>query len=407
MGLPAMTIDGDVIAAHSYWTDDGSRIVTEATVRTDDGQTVVVSQLGGSVDGIGMITMPGPPVLAPGMRVAVAAHRDLDLASREHVVLDGVKVLAYPPGYVRSGPTHAGHSLYWESGCVFVTIDDAGTAAIAGDGEFAVIDAAIATWNTGTVSPTCSYLRVMSDGRKPVEVGNDHVNVIKFRDTVWGRPAAGNDPPRMYSPGAAGITALVFVDNPASARDGAIVDADVEINGVDFAISVAGQTTSTQACKSELANTLTHELGHLHGLEHPCLATGDPPRVDDMGNDVPACSTVELDPTLPSNRAILDATMYNFEDCGETKKETLSPDDLRAICEIYPAARDPGTCARVPPPGSGGPPASGDGFDRDGAVGSTGGGCCSAAGRDRPEPIWLLAAATIALATRRRRTLRA
>jgi hypothetical protein len=414
MALPAMTIDGDVIAAHSYWTDDGSRIVTEATVRTDDGQSVVVSQLGGTVDGIGMITMPGPAVLEPGMRVAVAAHEDVDLASRAHVVLDSVKVLAYPPDYVRSGPTRGGHSLHWESGCVFVTIDDAGTVAIGGNGEFPVIDAAIATWNTGTVGATCSYLEVMSDGEKAVEVGNDHVNVIKFRDTVWGRPAAGNDPPRMYSPEAAGITALVFINNPASPRDGAIVDADIEINGVNFAIAVAGRTTSTQSCKSELANTLTHELGHLHGLEHPCRADGDPLRVDDQGDDVPACALVEAAPMLPSNKQILDATMYNFEDCGETKKETLSADDTRAICEIYPVAHDPGACERVPPPGTGGGPLIDGAFDRDGPDGtggaggpdgSAGGGCCSAAG-GRPEASLLLAAATIALATRRRRARR-
>ena len=36
--------------------------------------------------------------------------------------------------------------------------------------------------------------------------------------------------------------------------------------------------------------------------------------------------------------------MYNFQDCGETKKETLSHDDIDAICAIYPKADDPGTC---------------------------------------------------------------
>lgn len=51
MAPAAMVVEGDVIAAHSHWTDDRSRIVTEATVQTPDG-TVVVSQLGGSVDGL-------------------------------------------------------------------------------------------------------------------------------------------------------------------------------------------------------------------------------------------------------------------------------------------------------------------------------------------------------------------
>src|SRR5262245_44181020 len=139
MAVPAMIIEGDVIEAHSRWVEDGSRIVTEATVLTPDGSQVVVSQLGGSVDGIAMITMPGPAILEPGMTVAVAGHRDVDLVQNEHVVLDSVKVMAYPPSYVRTGPTKAGHYLFWESGCVFVTLDDAGTVAIPGDQEFPVI----------------------------------------------------------------------------------------------------------------------------------------------------------------------------------------------------------------------------------------------------------------------------
>lgn len=143
---PAMVVEGEVIAAYSHWTDDRSRIVTDVTVQTRDG-AVVVSQLGGSVDGIGMVAMPGTAVLIPGMRVAVAAHRDVDLSQHEHIVLDSAKVLAVPPDYVRRGPTRAGHYLHWESACVFVTVDAAGTAAISGDDELPIIDASIATWN--------------------------------------------------------------------------------------------------------------------------------------------------------------------------------------------------------------------------------------------------------------------
>jgi len=380
MAVPVMTIDGDVIAAHSYWTADESRIVTEATVRTADGQEVVVSQLGGSVDGIGMIQMPGPAMLEPGMHVAVAAHKDLDLAQQEHVVLDSVKVLAYPPGFVRTGPTKAGHYLRWESGCVFVTVDAAGTTAIPGDQEFAIIDAAINTWNNDTVNASCSYLKVINEGKKSLEVNiKDKINLIKFRDPpLWGRPAVGDDPARMYSPQAAGITTAVYIDQASSPRDGAIVDADIEINGVNFAISANGVSNSEQACHSELQNTLTHELGHLHGLEHPCLAGGDPPRFDDMGNPVPSCSSA-----LPPR--ILDATMYNFQDCGETKKEMLSPDEINAMCRIYPVSMDPKACDRP---------------------GATGGGCCSASGGDRPEVSLLLAGTTILLLRRRRKLSR-
>jgi MYXO-CTERM domain-containing protein len=336
--LLAMAVSGTVVETHSYWTSDGSRIVTEATLDTADGP-VVVSQLGGTVDGETMRTFPGPEIMEPGMTVAVAAHDDMDLARQMHTVVDDLKVLAYPDGFVRTGPTKAGHYLYWESGCIFMTVDDAGTREVAGDAEFPVIDASIKTWNDDTAS--CSYMVMMNAGRKAMEVGKDHVNVIKFRDESWCRPAVDNDPARCYDPSAAGITTATYVDDASSSRDGAIVDADVEINGHDFAIAVDGVSLGTASCQAELGNTLTHELGHVHGLEHTCLASGDPMRLDGSGNKVPTCSSSLGDP------AITEPTMYNFQDCGETKKETLEADDINAICTIYPKAKDPKTCEPV------------------------------------------------------------
>jgi hypothetical protein len=317
-----------------------------------------------------MITMPGPELLVPGMNVALAAHRDRDLAQREHIVLDSVKVFAYPPSYVRTGPTKAGHYLYWASGCVFVAVDAAGTSALPGDQEVEIIDASLDAWNN---AGACSYQTIVNEGRKDGEVGNNKVNLIKFRDTTWGRPAIGDDPARSYAPGAAGLTTATYIDDATSSRDGEILDADVEINGVHFAVSVDGQSAKTGAsCLAELQNTLTHELGHLLGIEHPCLASGDPPRVDHLGNPVPQCALV-FDP------AITEATMFNNTVCGETKKETLGSDDIAAICGIYPISDAPGTCD---------------------AVGESG-GCCSAS--DRPVASLFLAGATALLLLRRRR----
>jgi hypothetical protein len=341
-----MTIEGSVTDVQSRWTADHSRIVTEAVVMTASGP-VTVSQLGGSVDGYGMIAVPGTPILQVGAQATVQAHVANDLAGVAHVVVDGATMTGLAePAFVRTGPTKAGHYLYWESGCIFATPDADGTKEIAGSAEFPIITTSIGTWNTDVDTSSCSYIKIVENAPQSLEVGNDGVNLIKFRDASWCRPAVDDDPARCYSDSAAGITTATYVDDGSNPRDGAIVDADIEINGVDFAISIDGVSLGTASCMAELQNTLTHELGHLHGLEHTCLAPGDPPRIDENGSAVPECA----DTTDP---LILDATMYNYQDCGETKKETLSNDDIDAICSIYPLDKNPATC--IPPlPESGG-----------------------------------------------------
>ncbi len=370
-----MTISGTVVEVHSRWTSGGEAIVTDSTIEQPDGSMAVVQQLGGSAGGLGQHVFDDVPLLALGMRVDLAAHRAEDLAGLTHTVVDGVKIRAQPSAFVRTGPTTAGHALYWESGCIFVTPDSAGTKEVPGDQEFPVIDACIATWNDDTKS--CSYLDLKTDAKAAVEVnGKDFTNVIKFRDDSWCRPATHDTPAKCYSESSAGITTATYVDD-GGARDGAIVDADIEINGVNFAIGVDGTTLGVGGCLAELANTLTHELGHLHGLEHTCLASGDPDRVDGDGNPVPDCSAT-------SDPKIVDATMYPFQDCGESKKETLSDDDISAICAIYPQASDPGTCEPV----------------------QSGSGCCDA-GHDRP-PLGALALTLVVgvLGTRKTRRRR-
>ncbi|MFT3693374.1 MAG: M43 family zinc metalloprotease [Kofleriaceae bacterium] len=369
--MAPLTISGTVVEVHSHWTSGGERIVTESTIEAPDGTMTIVTQVGGTADGLGQVVFDSIPLLSKGMIVDTVAHTDFDLSGIEHTVLDAAKIRSLPLGFVRTGPTKAGNYLYWESGCIYLHLDQAGTKEIPGDQEFGIVDTCIETWNDDTAS--CSYLKVIDAGKGDYEVnGKDYTNVLKFRDASWCRPATKDDPAKCYSDQSAGITTATFVDD-GGMRDGAIVDADIEINGVNFAISDNGTTLGTDPCQAELANTLTHELGHLHGLEHTCLASGDPPRVDGNGNAVPDCAET-------SNPDITEATMYPFQDCGETKKESLSEDDIDAICTIYPTAQDPGTCDEV----------------------SKGGGCCDAGGGPA-SPLALSALTLLVLKTRRRR----
>jgi hypothetical protein len=352
----AVLISGHVVTTEAHWTADGARIITDVVVATSDGQQVTVSQLGGELDGFGQITFPGPDVVAAGSDVSIEMHDAATLAGAHRFVVDDVH---YDPvsgdaPFVREGPSPHGHYLFWRSGCVFVNYDSAGTTEVAGDDEFGVLDGSIATWDTAI--PACGYMRLKPAGKVTgYEVGKDYLNLIKFRDTKWCIPATATDLEVCHNPAAAGITTLTFIKD-GSDRDGEIVDTDVEINGVNFAISVGGVTLGQGGCQADLANTVTHELGHVLGLEHTCRGDKDPARVDGTGKPVPFCTDTN-DPT------IVDATMYPFQECGETKKASLSNDDVQGVCSIYPKALDPGTCevAYVP------------------------GGCCSAGGDAAPD----------------------
>ncbi|MCB9571925.1 MAG: hypothetical protein H6709_07500 [Kofleriaceae bacterium] len=370
-----MSITGQVVEARGRWTADRRTIVTDAVIVGDDGARTTVTQLGGRADGFGMQLIPGPARLEVGDRVLVRARAATTRRGRPRIVADDVTVLAGgATPFVRTGPTPAGHYLYWRSGCVFLTYDVDGTVDLAGDSERAVMDQVLATWNAAIEG--CSYLQLLATAPAQGEVGHDDVNLITFRDDTWCRPATDGEPPFCLPVRAAALTTVVFVDDASSPRDGEIVDADVEINGADFSISTAGSSQGTPPCLSDLANTLTHELGHVMGLEHTCLAPDDPPRVDDRGDAVPACIATS-DPT------ILDATMYNYQECGETKKASPEADDVAAVCAIYRLADDPGTCE---------------------PIGGGTSGCCDAGAGDRGATgAAALAALTLAGLARRRR----
>src|SRR5204863_7528716 len=112
---------------------------------------------------------------------------------------------------------------------------------------------------------------------------------------------------------------------------GEILDADVEINAVDYQWGdlVSGPQSADDL--HDLQAALTHELGHLLGLGHTCVWDDGvgPPVFDDHGDRVPNCDG--------ASPAILATTMFPEALPGSTSQRKLSADEIRAVCEIYPA----------------------------------------------------------------------
>ena len=122
--------------------------------------------------------------------------------------------------------------------------------------------------------------------------------------------------------------ALAVTTTSFSPSTGIVVDVDIELNGERFAFTRVGETRCNPASNvQDLRNTLTHEVGHLIGLDHP-----------------------------PESFAFRETTMFATAPACETKKRTLEQDDIDGICFIYPTAAPTQRCegTLVPPPSDSG-----------------------------------------------------
>jgi hypothetical protein len=161
-----------------------------------------------------------------------------------------------------------------------------------------------------------------------------------------------------------------------------IVDTDTEINGYDtnltWALLPDDPAVAAMSPNIDLQATLTHELGHVIGLDHPCyLGNVAPDEVDNEGNPVPSCS----EPNLPAS--ITDATMYPSATRGSIGERTLSADELLALHDLYPAGQAPVVQGPPEQTSSGGCAVAGGSSGAAGATLAAGAGALALARRRR------------------------
>jgi hypothetical protein len=246
-------------------------------------------------------------------------------------------VVLVPWIWLAAGPAHAYvrykakdgvTGVYWPTTCVPVTIYLDGFNQMRANDVAKAVAAAAHTWSPDEV--TCAdgtshpYLEIVpslsSDGGMP-PITNDSRNVLVIRTASWPHAVEG-----------------LAITTVTSAPDGHIVDADTEVNARDhqWANLDPGAPQDGHTDTFDMQNALTHEFGHFIGLDHSCYSGPPPVPTDNLGNPAPDCAAAPADARA--------SVMYTLIETSEVSKRVLAPDDIQAVCEIYPASLAPSSC---------------------------------------------------------------
>ena len=258
---------------------------------------------------------------------AARARRGLFLA----MLLIVPSLVAWPAhAYVRA-VTSTGVPLWWRS--PFVTMDiylGAPPPSMTADQYWNASLLAAQAWSHGSIACTSLTISMNRNAAAMGDVGFDRKNVLVFRQDSWCQRQTPTDPlpAPCYPANALAVTTLF-----KSTTTGEIVDADMEINAAYFSwTDLVADPTQASGTTADFQNTLTHELGHVIGLAHNCYIANDGPAplMDNTGNPEIACGASDAPATMK------DATMYPVVAVSDTDRRTLSPDDMQAVCDIYP-----------------------------------------------------------------------
>jgi MYXO-CTERM domain-containing protein len=269
------------------------------------------------------------------------------------VVVAGFATLPMPAAaYVRT-VTEAGAPTAWDNANVTMEFSLGSSPPVLSAGGF--LDAAQqagAAWSDASLDGVdrCSSMNLTVESVSDVAgpVGMDYHNRLIFRQGGWCRdplPAGSG----CYDPSALALTTVFQLKN-----SGEILDADLEVNATDFTWGdFVGHPEQFEYNTQDFQGAITHEFGHVIGLDHTCFIPGGtfadgklkPRPVDNHGNPVPDCSS----PNLPAT--ITDATMYVSvgSPSAEVDLRSLSPDDVQGDCDIYSVGKVGGCSCAVDP----------------------------------------------------------
>jgi hypothetical protein len=301
--------------------------------------------------------------------------------------------------FVRS-QTAGGVPFAWKKSCAWMTAFPTDLPLMTRDEVSNAFAASAAAWSKqDPANGACSFLDlkflVAAAGATQPPAKNDGTNGVGLRRDTWCPQS-----PNCYDPAALALTSVF-----ARTSTGEIIDADIEVNGVNFSWADVTRTAPT-GTEQDLQNAVTHEMGHVIGLDHTCYFGSGPRPNDQNGVPIPDCAA--------ASQAVMDTTMFPSANSLDTNKRTLAADDRMGLCASYPLAMDPMSCPAPTSPDAGadaGPTGPDAGFDaraRDaGSTMPSNKGCsCETSGRGGRTSGALLAGVALLILRRPPRRLR-
>lgn len=241
--------------------------------------------------------------------------------------------------------------IYWPVRCIQYRINERGSGDFGDDETDGIqphvrgyVRESFESWN----EPECSDLQLV-EGELTSNTAaefdesaswSENMNLVVWRDSEW---------PYEYGHSFA-LTSVTF-----DSETGRIADADIEINSATSTFSHFESSRVGNTDNVDLKNALTHEVGHLVGLDHVADA---------------------------------DATMFASAAPGEIKKRTLHEDDIEGLCEVYPADETRTSCDQP------------EDFVPDDATGRTEPSTCAISNQNAPMPYGFAFALLALLAAR-------
>jgi hypothetical protein len=236
--------------------------------------------------------------------------------------------------YVRE-VTKSGVPVAWHYPCVTMHIYlGSPPPVLTADAFFAASVQAAAVWSYPALACTDIRLTMVAESQATADVGLDNKNVIVFRQNTWCREPtpvddAGIPQPECFPPSALAVTSIF-----KNSKTGEILDADIEFNAVGYSWGdLVEHPELATSMTADFQNTLTHELGHVIGLDHNCYnpSDGQARLNDNTGAPEGVCN---------GSPPLSDATMYPSVVLIDVQRRALSPDDAQGICDIYPHVHD-------------------------------------------------------------------